>query len=198
MGAVDFHRFALLCERCRCVHYCIWRIGLPKAPKGALFFSEPELEDPNFRVALGLMLKSMTEAYETSKVKNHQIVLQLGPTPQILIDAGLPQLPVGLTGKVVDKCYFDHGITKGMLEKIYHVISVPRALYKSRNPEDATVVMSYEIKGANPLIAAIHPNKQLAGRRDFYNNIASYYFKENNAEVRWKSDGLLLWEALQK
>jgi len=171
----------------------------PKPRKGHYLLASPELEDPNFRVALGLMLKSMTEAYETNKVKNHQIVLHLGPTPQILIEhVGFPQLPVGLTGKVVDKCYFDHGITKGMLEKIYHVITAPRALYKSNNPEDACVVMSYEIKGANPLIAAIHPNKQLAGRRDFYNSIASYYFKENNAEVRWKNDGLLLWEALQK
>ena len=170
----------------------------PKPRKGRYFLASTELEDPNFRVALNLMLKSMTDAYEINQVRNHQIGLQLGPTPQILIDAGLPQLPVGLTGKVVDKCFFDHGITKSMLEKIYHVISVPRALYKSRNPADATVVMSYEIRGANPLIAAIHPNKQLAGRRDFYNNIASYYFKENNAEVRWKNDGLLLWEALQK
>ena len=156
------------------------------------------MENPNFRVALGLMLKSMSDAYETNQAKNHQIVLQLGPTPPILVEAGLPQLPIGLTGKVVDKCFFDHGITKGMLEKMYHVIASPRALYRSHNPKDACVVMSYEIKGNNPLIAAIHPNKQLAGRRDFYNNVASYYFKENDAEVRWKKDGLLLWEALQK
>lgn len=170
----------------------------PKPRKGRYFFASPELEDPNFRVALGLMLKSMSEAYETNKVKNHQIVFRLGPTPQILIDAGLPQLPVGLTGKVVDKCFFDHGVTKSMLEKVYHVISVPRALYKSRNPEDATVVMSYDFRGPDPLIVAIHPNRQLGGRRDFYNHIASYYFKENNPEVRWKNDGLLLWEEFKK
>ena len=144
------------------------------------------------------MLKSMVEAYEINKNKNHQIVLTLGPTPQILIEAGLPQLPVGLTGRVVDKCYFDHGITKSMMERVYHIISTPRALYKSHDPKDACVIMSYEIKGSDPLIAALHPNKQLAGRRDFYNSVASFYFKENNPEARWKREGLLLWEALQK
>lgn len=144
------------------------------------------------------MLKSMSEAYEVNKVKNHQIILNLGPTPQILVNAGLPQLSLGITGKVVDKCYFDHGITKSMMEKIYHIISTPRALYKSHDPKDACVIMSYEIKGTDPLIAALHPSKQLAGRCDFYNSVASVYFKENDPETRWKKDGLLLWEAMRK
>lgn len=139
----------------------------------------------------------MADAYETNKSINHQIVLNIGPTPKILVDAGLPRLPVGMTGRVVDKCYFDHGITKGMMEKIYHVISTPRALYRSHDPKDACVIMSYEIRGGNPLIAALHPNRQLAGRRDFYNSVASVYFKENDPETRWKRDGLLLWEALK-
>lgn len=138
----------------------------------------------------------MAESYEINKNKNHQIVLVLGPTPQILIDAGLPQLFVGMTGRVVDKCYFDHGITKSMLEKIYRIISTPRALYRSNDPKDACVVISYEInKGADPLIAALHPNRQIAGRRDYYNSVASFYYKEHNAEARWKRDGLLIWEA---
>jgi hypothetical protein len=153
------------------------------------------LEDPNFKVALGLMLKSMTECYDVDRNKNHQIVLTLGPTPQILVNAGLPQLLIAMTGKVVDKCFFDHGITKTLLQKAYHVITAPKALYRSHDPDDACVVMSYEIKGSDPLIVAIHPNRQLAGRRDYYNSLASIYFKENDPETRWKKAGLLLWEA---
>lgn len=157
-----------------------------------------KLEDPNFRVALGLMLKSMAEAYEINRSKNHQIILNLGPTPQVLVDVGLSQLPIGITGKVVDKCYFDHAITKSMLEKMYQIISTPRALYRSYDPKDACVIMSYEFKGADPLIAALHPNRQLAGRRNCYNSVASFYFKENDPETRWKKDGLLFWEAQKK
>jgi hypothetical protein len=152
------------------------------------------LEDKNYRVALGLLLTSMSESYDENERKNHQIILTIGPTPQVLIDHGFPQLPVAITGRVVDKCFFDHGIKKSLWEKIYHIISVPRALYKSRDPKDACVVMSYEVRGSDPLIVAIHPNRQLAGRRDFYNSVASFYFKENDPETRWKRDGLLIWE----
>lgn len=138
------------------------------------------------------MLKSMQDGYEANKLVNHQIVLTLGPTPQVLIDIGLPQLPITMTGRVVDKCFFDHGLTKGMLERTYRIIESPKALYKS--PTTGCVAVSYEIKNSDPLIAAIHPNKQLGGRKDYFNNVASLYYKENNPEQRWKQQGLLLWE----
>lgn len=54
----------------------------------------------------------MVEAYSENEITNHQIVLNLGPTPDLLVYYGFRQLPVGLTGKVVDKAYFDHGVTK--------------------------------------------------------------------------------------
>ena len=157
------------------------------------------MEDPNFRVALNLMLKSMQEAYTENEHINHQIVLTIGPTPQSLLNIDFTQLPIGMTGKVVDKCHFDHGLTKTQLENIYHVISSPRALYKSADPADARIVMSYDYnKAGEPLIAAVHPNKQLAGRCDYYNSVASYYHKGGDAEKRWKAAGLMIWEAPQK
>jgi hypothetical protein len=157
------------------------------------------MEDHNFRVALGLLLKSMQTDYEGNRFSNHKVVLTLGPTAQILVDAGLPQLPISMTGKVVDKCFYDHGLTKTMLEKTYHVLSTPRALYKSSDVKqpDSCVVMSYDLnKKGDPLIAAVHPNKQLGGRPEYHNNLATYFFKENDPETRWKKEGLLLWEAM--
>lgn len=150
------------------------------------------MENPNYKVALGLMLQSMAVAYEDNKHTNHQIVLTLGPTPPVLITLGLPQLPLVMTGKVVDKSFFDHGVTKGILEKAYQIIVAPKAVYKSQT-YNGHIVMSYETKGADPLIIAIHPNKQL-GRGTVFNVVASIYFKENDPETRWGKDGLLLWK----
>ena len=129
---------------------------------------------------------------------NHQLVLTLGETPAVLQNIGLPALPLAITGKVIDKCYFDHGISKGMLERIHSMVSTPKSIYKAHLDQPGYVVITYEIKGTDPVIVVIHPNRQMAGRRDFYNVIASMYQKSGNAEVRWKNDGLLLWESRRK
>jgi hypothetical protein len=142
------------------------------------------------------MLKSMEEAYEANRLVNHQIIITLGPTPPILIQIGLEQLPITITGKVIDKSFYDHGVKKSLLERAYQIIAVPKALYCSKTI--GYLVMSYEIKGADPLIIALHPNKQVGGRKDFYNNVASIYYKENNPEIRWKNEGLLIWHAPPK
>lgn len=155
------------------------------------------MEDTNYKVALSLMLKSMEEGhYEANQLVNHQRILTLGPTPPVLLAIGLQPLPIAMTGKVVDKCYFDHGVTKSTLEKAYQIIASPKALYKSTSV--GCLIMTYEIRRANPLIVAIHPQKQLGGRKDFYNSVASIYYKENDPETRWVKQGLLLWSAPQK
>lgn len=151
------------------------------------------MEDPNYKVALNLILQSMATAYNANMHVNHQIVLTLGPTPKLLVDYGFPPLPLAITGKVVDKCVYDHGLTKGTLERAYQMISTPKSIYQTA--DTGCVVMSYDTKGPDPLILAIHPSKQLGGRKEFYNNVASIYYKQNNPEVRWKQQGFLMWEA---
>jgi hypothetical protein len=159
------------------------------------------LEDPNYKTALQLMIKSMTDAYEANEKKNHQLILTLGQTPELLLNYGYTQLPIAITGKVIDKSFFDHGISKQLLERTYKIIETPKAIYEPDNNDapDGAVLISYEInKLQEPLIIAIHPNKQLGGRTNLYNNIASIYFKQGNAEARWKQRNLLRWEAFTK
>lgn len=159
------------------------------------------MEDPNYRVALQLILKSMIDGYEANKLVNHSLIINLGPTPEILLQYGYNQLPIVITGKVIDKSFFDHAVTKPVLERAYKFIESPKAIYLSNNDDapGSTVLMSYELNKANdPLIIAIHPNKQLGRREQLYNNVASIYYKQGNPEVRWKKLNLLLWEAFQK
>jgi len=143
----------------------------------------------------------MENGYEETKLANHSLTLTLGATPEILLQYGYCQLPIVITGKVIDKSIFDHGVTKSVLERAYKFIESPKAIYHSNNDDapDGTVLMSYELNKANdPLIVAIHPNKQLGRREQLFNNIASIYYKQGNPEVRWKKLNLLRWEAFRK
>lgn len=159
------------------------------------------MEDPNYKAALQLIIKSMMDGYEANKLTNHSLILTLGPTPDILLQYGYSQLPIAITGKVIDKSFFDHGVTRPVLERTYKFIESPKAIYNtnSNDAPDGSVLLSYEINKLNePLIVALHPNKQLGGRTNLYNNVASVYYKQGNAEVRWKQLNYLRWEAFQK
>ena len=161
------------------------------------------MEDANYKTLLGMVLKDITNPANNNPVLHHQRILTLGPTPQVLIDVGMPQLPIVILGRVVDKAVFDHGMTKGLLERLYTLIATPKAVYQAHQGQPGSVVVTYEVKNTAPIIVAIHPNKQMGGRGDrtaFYNNIASVYDKQSSRpgetiEVRWKKEGLLLWEA---
>lgn len=154
------------------------------------------MEDKNYKTALGLLIKSISDG--PASTKSHQLILQLGPTPQVLLDQGMPQLPMAINGRVIDKCFFDHGMTKPMLERIYSNICAPKAIYRSSNGEPGCVVMSAETKDAKPIIISVRSNHQMAGRRDYYNAVTSMYDKGGDVEIRWKKNGWLLWENVTK
>jgi hypothetical protein len=59
-----------------------------------------------------------------------------------------------------------------------------------------TDVLIWMTRGHEGAVGAVHPNKQLGGRPEYHNNLATYFFKENDPETRWKKEGLLLWEAM--
>ncbi len=102
------------------------------------------MEDPNYKVALQLILKSMIDGYEANKLVNHSLIINLGPTPEILLQYGYNQLPIVITGEVIDKSFFDHAVTKPVLERAYKFIDSPKAIYLSNNDDapDSTVLMS--------------------------------------------------------
>lgn len=165
------------------------------------------MEDANYKTLLGMVLKDIMNPANTNPALHHQRILTLGPTPQVLTDLGMPQLPVVVLGRVIDKAVFDHGMTKGLLERLYTLIASPKAIFQAHQGQPGSVVVTYEVKNAAPIVVAIHPDKQMGGRgrgeaMSRYNNVASVYDKQSGKpnetiDVRWKREGLLLWEAPQ-
>jgi len=158
------------------------------------------MENPAFKTALSLLIKSMMQDGNAKQHVNHQVILPIGPTPQVLLDLGMPDVQLVISGKVVDKILFDHGIPKGTIERVYSLLEAPKAIYKGHQANPGSAVVTYEIKNMFPIIIAIHPNKQMGGRDGtVYNNVASMYAKESGTgesiEDRWTREGLLLWKA---
>lgn len=157
------------------------------------------MENPAFKTALGLLIKSMMQDGAAKQHVNHQLILPIGPTPQVLLDLGMPDVQLVISGKVVDKVLFEHGIPKGTIERLYSLLEAPKAIYKGHQSNPGSAVVTYEVKNLAPIIIAIHPNKQMGRVGNVYNNVASMYAKETRAgesiEDRWTREGLLLWKA---
>jgi len=135
---------------------------------------------------------------EVAGLPMHEIVLDLGPTPDYLIrHAGFPILNLGISASVISKAHFDHGIVASKLKKLPQIIAAPKHLYKSANAHqvDSVVVLTLEIKGTSPIIVPIRKNRQI-GRNDFRNLVTSMYGKDGpDPELKWKREGLLLWSS---
>ncbi|MDM5181904.1 hypothetical protein PO883_32530 [Massilia sp. DJPM01] len=158
------------------------------------------MENPAYKTALGLLIKSMMHDGDAKQHTNHQVILPIGPTPQVLLDLGMPNLQLVILGKVVDKVLFEHGIPKGTIERLYSLLESPKAVFKGHQDNPGSAVVTFELKNMAPIIIAIHPNRQMGGRvGTAYNNIASMYAKETRTgesiEDRWTREGLLLWKA---
>jgi hypothetical protein len=141
----------------------------------------------NFQAAIQLIITAAT----TDKPQK-EAVLIVGATPQYLIDeGGFPALDLIITGSTIDKVFFDHGMTKGLLERLDVILLNPKALYRSDTVPGGSVVVTFEVKGGRPVIAALHPNKLIGRKR--CNVVASVYDKEAGIETRWQAKGLLVW-----
>lgn len=147
------------------------------------------LTNPNYKAAVGIIIKAATDGKP-----QHEAVLTVGHTPALLIAQGLPDLPLVITGKTIDKVYFDHAITKGVIERLHDLVAAPSAIYKSAPPHaNGNVVITIELHRGNPVIIPIRSSRQF-GRTLVANEITSVYAKEGgDFENRWKADGLLLW-----
>jgi hypothetical protein len=155
------------------------------------------MENPAFKIALGLLIKSMTHDDASKQHRNHQIILPIGRTPLVLRNIGMPDLQLAILGKVVDKVMFEHGIPKGTLERIYTLLESPKAVYRGHLDNPGSAIITFETRNLAPIIIAVHPNKQMG--RAIYNNVASMYAKTTgqgqSIEDRWTREGLLLWKA---
>ena len=149
------------------------------------------MQNLNYKAALQLILK----ACQDGNPQHEAVLVVCDLSPQYLVDAGFPQLRVAIKGATVDKAHFDHGVTKGMLERLGDMIHHPKALYRSATQPDSVVVVAFEQKGSSPLLVPLRRDQQI-GRSDRYNTVASVYAKEPAIEARWEAKGLLLWHAL--
>lgn len=150
------------------------------------------MEDNNYKTALSVFIQSIKAG-----TKYHEYSLDLGMTPPVLQGVGVPALPMTLSVKIIDKCYFQHGVTEATLGRLYDLIANPTAVYKSDSPHldhtkvDAVVLVTIETKDGNPLLVAVHANKMI-GRRQV-NQIRSVYDKKEGVVQKWRDNGLLLW-----
>lgn len=134
---------------------------------------------------------------EMKGISNHERIVDLGDTPQLLIDTcGFPALPLAIKASTISKICFDHGISTAVIKRLPDIISSPKCLFQSANKQhtDSVVVLTFEIKGGSPIIVPIRQNMK-AGRKS-YNFVTSMYAKEGpNPEVKWRKDNLLIWES---
>lgn len=147
------------------------------------------MTDKNFQTSVQLILQA-----SAAGTPHHEYVLSLGNTPQYLIDCGFPDYELKVKGRVIDKAHFDHGVSKGVLERLGDVLASPKALYKSATVTDSAVVVTLEQRNGSPILVPICPNLQIG--RQYVNAVSSVYNKDRWAEVepRWISNGLLIWK----
>lgn len=147
----------------------------------------------NFKTLVGMAIQA-----EVDGKPRHELILELGPTPESILRncPGFLPLDLVLKARNLGKIYFDHMVKKGVIERLPEILANPKALYRSVSTAGMTaaVVMTFETQNGSPIIIPVHGNKQI-GRRQV-NEVASMYAKEGtDPEVKWKADGLLLWEA---
>lgn len=147
------------------------------------------MTDSNYRTAIAIIIKASLD-----NTPQHEAVLTVGQTPELLVTHGLPNLELVITGRTIDKCVFDHGIKKGIIERLLDLVGDPKTIYKSAPPHaNGSVVVTVEMHLGNPIIIPIRANKQF-GRDRFVNEITSIYAKEGGKfEKLWAAEGLLIW-----
>jgi hypothetical protein len=151
----------------------------------------------NFSVAVDAIIKSEMDGHP-----RHELVLDLGMTPEYLQQyAKFPPINLVITGSVIAKGCFDHGIKTSQLKRLPEIIQQPKSVFASASQKNdgSVVIVTFEIhKVEIPVIIPIRPNRRF-GRSETYNAITSIYGKEGfDPEVKWSREGLLLWRPSAK
>ena len=124
----------------------------------------------------------------------HELVLEIGPTPSLLVGLGVKPHRMVIKAKTVGKIFFDHCLTQRQIEKIPTMLNQPRAIFKSANPDTTNVVvLTFEFDQGAPVIIPIARDRQI-GRGDVTNEVVSMYAKTGPDPVPgWLRGGLQLW-----
>ena len=145
----------------------------------------------NYATLVDLLIKN-----EMKGIKNHERILELGSTPKILQDkSGFADLTLAIKASTISKICFDHGIPTSMLKRLPDILDNPKSLFLPADTSkvDSIVVVTFEVKGHEPVIIPIKKNTE-SGRKRF-NMVTSMYGKSGpNPESKWKKDNLLIWE----
>lgn len=143
----------------------------------------------NFKTLVDVVIKA-----ECSGSPRNELVLDLGPTPQHLIDCNFNQHNVVVKAATIGKMFFDHGLTQGIIERLPSLIQTPDQIFTSFTTSGSAVIFTYELKGSHPIIIAVHKDKTIG--RQSVNLVASMYAKTGpDQRPKWIQDGLLLWDS---
>ena len=120
---------------------------------------------------------------------SHDVVFNLGATPMSLTSCGLPLLSLAITGKVLEKNYFHHGITLEKFSTTMALLTSPLAIYKSATVEKNSIVVQTDqlLKGES-IIVAIKFDAYI--ERLNVNRISSMYTKPQGVIDGWERNGL--------
>lgn len=149
------------------------------------------MEAANYRTLLTLALDTLRKGGQLP----HDLLFELGETPPSLLSlpgVAIGQIPLVLRSATLSKIFFDHGITKPMLERLYSSIANTSGVYKSTTQPGSIVVVTLETKSApnDTVIVAIRPGVVIG--RSAYNVIASVYAKPSALVSTWQQQGLRL------
>jgi Phage MuF-C-terminal domain len=147
----------------------------------------------NFAALVDAIVQASLNGHPVAKEQ----IGQLGATPALLQSLGLPDLPLGIKGKVIEKVVMDHGIPKSMVKRLAGIVAAPQAVYNSAPPHPAgVVVITVEVTGLGQVMLSI-ASAQSVGRSHIMNLVTSIYAKEDvRAFARWEAEGLLLWRGV--
>ena len=145
---------------------------------------------------------ALVDAIINASLSGHPVAKEqigyLGATPALLTTVGLPDLPLAIKGKVIEKVVMDHGIPKSMLKRLAGIVAAPNAIYAAAPPHSSgVVVLTFEATRLGRVILSV-AGSQSVGRSHTVNLITSMYAKEDaRAFKRWENEGLLLWKVKQ-
>jgi hypothetical protein len=95
------------------------------------------------------------EQWRADKYPSHR-VFDLGITPIALQKAGASALVIAVTGAVLEKALFDHGLSVNILASIPRWLENPVSIFKSDTVDGSSVVVLTDgLKNSKPIILPI-------------------------------------------
>lgn len=137
------------------------------------------------------VIKPFSEQVDDALNGNSKGALNVGNTPDSLIIAGLPNVQLMMPQSVVDKVFYDHGITKKTIQSLPDLLANPVMIFKSYSQNGSYVVVTDAVKNDRPIIAVIKENGEIE-RLSPVNVIASAYDKPAEVISKWIEKGLLI------